>query len=92
MPKQKDLFGKESEYVPPKKATKQLLKGAQRMYVHYGKIEGKKCKGCTSFVRKEFAKTYFKCEWIGTTANANTDIRANGTACGKYKEKEETTC
>lgn len=50
--------------------------------------EGTKCRDCTHFGYKQFAKKYYKCELRGTIG-ASTDHNYYFTACGKY-EKEET--
>ena len=47
---------------------------------------GETCKTCAHIVRKEFAKTYIKCElskarWTG---GGGTDVRAGDPACSKW--------
>lgn len=44
-----------------------------------------KCKHCVYIIRKEYSKTYFKCQWRGNTNGPGTDHKANWPTCGKFK-------
>lgn len=56
------------------------------MVIKYGfGPEGCKCKECGFFYRKQYAKTYFKCQKRGNTNGEKTDHRANWKACKFYK-------
>lgn len=48
--------------------------------------DGERCKNCVHFIRKEYSKTYFKCEFRGNTNGPGTDHRANWPACGKFEK------
>ena len=50
--------------------------------------EGKKCKQCKYIIRKEYSKTYYKCQWRGNTNGPGTDHKVNWPACGKFIEGE----
>lgn len=46
------------------------------------------CKTCKHLYRKEYqAGAYYKCELLGNTNGAGTDIRLKWDACGKYEER-----
>ena len=47
-----------------------------------------KCKECRLFIRKHYAKTYFKCALRGDTNGPATDHRANWPACGRFVRAE----
>ena len=52
--------------------------------------EGRCCKHCKFFFRKEMGKTYFKCEKVRKywTGGSGTDIKANAKTCRLFKEKQ----
>lgn len=50
--------------------------------------EDKRCKHCKFLYRKQYSKTYFKCEWRGDTNGTGTDHKANWPTCGKFVESE----
>lgn len=49
--------------------------------------DDKRCKHCAHFIRKEYAKTYFKCAFRGDTNGPGTDHRANWPTCVKFEEE-----
>lgn len=49
-----------------------------------------KCKHCVYFIRKEYSKTYFKCQWRGNTNGPGTDHKANWPTCGKFMAVSKT--
>lgn len=54
---------------------------------YYGKgPEGKLCKTCEHFFRKQYSKVYRKCDLRGNTNGPGTDHKATWPACAKYVE------
>lgn len=50
--------------------------------------EGMKCKHCRFLYAKEYARTYYKCEWRGDTNGPGTDHKINWPACSKFQKDE----
>lgn len=55
----------------------------EAMYAAYGR-SSHLCKECCHFVRKEYARMYFKCKAYGDSNSEATDWRANWMACGLF--------
>lgn len=93
--RQKDLFGNLVPYPEPevkgKKKRTEVPKVNPLIRYEGPGPDGKRCKHCSFFYRKRFAKTYFKCELRGDTNGPGTDHRANWKACGKFKPKNKNS-
>lgn len=48
-----------------------------------------KCGDCIHFVRYMANRTWFKCELLGITSSASTDIRVKDVACMRWEERRE---
>jgi hypothetical protein len=58
------------------------------VYVFGPGPDGKTCKTCAHLVRREYAKTYYKCDKRSMSRSEATDHRVGWRACGKYEEEE----
>lgn len=58
------------------------------VYVFGPGPEGKTCKTCAHLVRRDYAKTYYKCDKRSMSRSEATDHRVGWRACGKYEEEE----
>ena len=54
----------------------------QAMYHLFGRVEGKQCKECPHLIRKEYGRTYYKCEMYGNSYSEATDWGCTYVACG----------
>lgn len=43
-----------------------------------------KCKDCVFLIRKEYARTYYKCKFRGNTNGSATDHKVNWQSCSKF--------
>ena len=88
-----DLFGQEHELksAVDKKGKKKrsYAKPTNPRIAISGSTPGEKCKNCVHFFRKQYSKTYLKCELIGNTNGPGTDIRANWEACGDFQKAQQ---
>lgn len=50
--------------------------------------EGETCRSCRHLVRRELAKTYFKCALRRRTHGRATDVRAKDPACARWEKTE----
>ena len=66
------------------------IKPIDRMQKAYGISDGNKCSDCRYFVRREYAKTYFKCRLYSMGHGLKTDWRASWKACGKYEKQDNS--
>lgn len=74
-----DLFG--NEFIDP------IPSGGNPLIPAYGPgPEGKICKNCTHFFRKQLSRVYRKCDLRKHTNGPGSDHKANWPACGKYEE------
>jgi hypothetical protein len=51
--------------------------------------EGKRCKHCFHLFKKQYAGTYYKCDYRINTNGPGTDHRVNWAACSKFKENKK---
>lgn len=58
------------------------------MYRLYGQVEGAYCRTCVDLVRRQFSKTYFKCDLTKMTGEPVTLWRAKWSASGRYGEAD----
>lgn len=84
----KDLFGNDVPSPDEVKTQRTAELAHNKLIMLHGKSEGNKCKSCIHFIRKEFAKTYFKCANFRTGASEGSDWRANWEACGLFQKEE----
>lgn len=84
-----DLFG-EAPVQPLPQQTKRARASQPRGYPAMPGTgpEGKRCKHCSNYVIRSFAKDYRKCLLMRAvwTGGAGTDIRANSPACSKFSD------
>lgn len=53
---------------------------------------GETCRSCVHIYRRQFAKTYIKCDLIKATGGPKTDIRAGSPACSRWEKRPPETC
>lgn len=88
-----DLFGNDTPYKDPRKRISPGTRNKDGswkfnpMTLAHGETEGERCKNCVHFIRKHYAKVYFKCAIRpdGAGHSPASDQRANWTACGKFE-------
>ncbi len=81
-----DLFGGESRIVSSSRPGTYADALKKRNYRKQEFGNPYRCKNCKHFIRKEYAKRYFKCELLGDTRSEATDIKANN-VCDLYEKK-----
>lgn len=81
--KQPDIFGGESGKEPFIYLTLKE-KAGYRKATELEKIAGIICKHCENCNKREWGKTYYKCNLIGLSHCTSTDIALSGT-CPKFK-------
>lgn len=58
------------------------------MHREFGKCEGKLCKECSNFYRRQYhGVVYRKCEIYGNSCSEATDWKASYPACGMFNQK-----
>lgn len=82
MNEQIEFFHKEEE--KPKGRRRHTYKETFRMMNGYDREH--KCGDCMHFVRAEYNRVYYKCEILGLSGSASTDIRVSDPACKLFKE------
>jgi hypothetical protein len=87
MSTEQGLFGE----LPPLERRKNLKK-FERMWALYGKREDKKCGDCQHMITKygDVPAAYFKCKFYGDSSSEATDWRRKYTACGLFKECDDS--
>ena len=87
--KQIDIFGNEIDVndIPEYQAPVGRLK-LKTMQERYGEDkQGRKCKSCIYFIRREYSTTYFKCSLWRDSRSTATDIKANQIGCKKFQQE-----
>lgn len=58
------------------------------MHQLYGRDPTHTCGRCKHLIAKQYAHTYYKCEFAKQMSGPGTDWRKSWRACGKFEEKE----
>jgi len=85
--KQIDIFGNEISLDEIEQPIKGRMSIKDKFRYNYGYDLLHNCKNCKYFREFDYNyKRYFKCEMLGITSSAATDIRKKDIACKLYKE------
>lgn len=83
---QLEFFHKEASDKPTRRS-RRTYKETFRMLNGYNPEH--KCGDCIHFVRARYNRVYYKCEILGLSNSASTDIRVNDVACIRWERAEK---
>lgn len=56
------------------------------MHDIFGELPEKRCKTCDHLIKRQYARTHYKCECYGTSCSESSDWKVSNVACGLWNK------